>query len=414
MASTAVGGAIAGIGRALMRREDIARENALLDRQDRRQNELMDREDARQNALLDRQEARDDLIAARQAAIERAREIRQNLQRSAEREDDQRFQREQLDTQLGAQRGIADAEAGLQRERWSREDRRALEEQTTEQMAALDKRIQDLRDMALKGEVLGNEGEIDRQVREAEDQKLALRSRLVERLYEMGDVRYKDMPADQRLYAAGYSKDQVARFMRLAEGTAAEAPSEEAAPATAPVGAAAESAAAGERVRGMAPETADKLGLSDADRQVLGLPPAEGEPSAAMSLPESPPPLRDMSQAGRGRKAFGFGARESLRADTPIARIADALTPDNRPKLNPNTPIGRLLMGGESTPKERPPDPEEVAAKNVLSAMRNGFNVDTMKDIQTMRRLSPSKLRALGYTEDEIRRAKKQPPYRRP
>lgn len=312
MAARGLGGAVRGVGQALMRREDIER-----------QDELIAGERARQDELLTRQEKRDDLVTARQVAIERAREIRQDLVRGQERAADREFQLELSGAQMANQAQLAGAENELMGRRLDDQDRRAVEDQATTQLAALDNRIVELQDMALKGEVLGSEGEVERQIAEAEAQKLSIRSALVNRLFEMGDPRYKDMPADQRAYAAGYSKDQVVDMMRAQAGGVEEV--EEPAAEEPAARSDAEIAAS---VRNTDPARVAQYGLSDQDRSQIGLPTApqspsplrtgfrttaaEG-PSAAMAAPESPPPLRDMTQAGRGRRLLspspGGGAR---------------------------------------------------------------------------------------------------------
>jgi hypothetical protein len=344
MARSGVGGALAGLGQALMRRADIQHER-----------ELMDRQDARDDKLIARQEAREDLMFERQVALEDARELRQTQARQLERGEERLFQQGLADQQADLTReGFrrqdkqAAADRDLMGRRMDREDRRAIEEESDAQLAALDNRIQDLQDMLLKGEVLGTEGEVERQIAEAEDQKLTIRSRLVNRLYEMGDPRYKDMPGDQRLYAAGYSKDQVARFMRLAQGAPAEEPESPAAPGRSD----AEIATA---TQGADPEQVARYGLSAEDRQALGLPAEEAAP--AMALPESPPPLRDMTQAGRGRRAAPANTRYNTNpAQVPqfVKDVGDLFSSAMTPRTDPQNPRSVAAAAARAQPKSEP------------------------------------------------------------
>jgi len=295
-----------------MRREDIKRQDSLIAGERAREDELMARQDTRQDELIGRQEKREDLTMARQEAIARAREIRQDLMRQQERTEDRTFQGGLAETQASLQRELAGGERELMTTRFDREDRRSIEEQSTEQIAALDNRIQDLQDMVLKGEVLGEAGEIERQISEAEGQKLAVRSRLVERLFEMGDARYKDLPADQRDYAAGYSKDQVVRRMRLRQGGSGAEEAQEAEP-----NAARSSEQIGADLAAAESTTGRSGGLSAQDRAALGLS-SSGDP--AMSAPQSPEPLRDMTKEGRGKRGTGFGGKPGLADELEMLR----------------------------------------------------------------------------------------------
>jgi hypothetical protein len=327
---TALAGGLAGLGQALMRRSDIAREN-----------EIMTRQETRQDALLTRQETRDDLLLKRQEAIARAREIREGLVREKERSEERDFQRTENEKTRTFQGELAGDERDLMIRRFDREDRRAVEEEATNQLAALDKRIQDLQDMKLKGEVLGSEGEVDRQLQEANQQQLTVRGRLVERLFEMGDPRYKDMPADQRAYAAGYSKDQVAAFMRLAQGDEADT-EEPAAPEIARSDAEIGSSVAATEARnpGWSP------GLTPEDRAQLGMPP---KPSPSMAPPESPPPLQDMTKVGRGRSLLNPSGARTPRAARERREAAAAEAAKPTPKDAAQDTIKGLLepYGGD-------------------------------------------------------------------
>jgi hypothetical protein len=367
-----LGGVLYGVGQALMRRSEMAREDDLIARQDARQDALLTREETRQDALLTRQEAREDVMMQRQEAIARAREIRQDMMRAAERGEDREFQGELADRQMAHQSELAGAERELMTTRFDREDRRAIEDHATEQMVALDNRIQDLQDMQLKGEVLGEEGEVERQIAEATEQKLAIRGQLVERLYEMGDARYKDMPADQRLYAAGYSKDQVVAFMRMAGQDPGEAEAAAAPEPEAPSGPSDDEVAA--TVRGTDPARVAKYGLSADDRAALGLE-AEAPAVPAMRAPESPPPLRDMTQAGRGRRVGTVNAGNSRFNTNPADPLPEILSTALKPRVDTGNPRAVAAAAARNAPKaaepEKPkaPDPKETQATSVSQAV---------------------------------------------
>ncbi len=244
----------------------------------------------------------------RQEAIARAREIREGLARDAESERDRTFRREETTRGFDQQRDLmgeqfahadklAAGERDLMTRRWGREDRRSVEEQTNEQMRALDRRGQELQDALHKGEFMSPEAEqsVAAEIRPVAEQKLRLRADLVTRLAEMDDPRYAKMSRTERLYAAGYSKDQVAAFMRLG---------------------------------GLADESVD--GSSSVSEPPAETPvaassnaPQERESAAIHGPPASPEPLADMSKEGRPKRVRRGQGRAM--SETGFADEAEAL-----------------------------------------------------------------------------------------
>jgi hypothetical protein len=199
----------------------------------------------------------------RQNAEARTRDERHFANQRDLLERDQQFDRQQTSERQRHERDVIGREEALQRERWGREDRRSIEENANTQIAALAQRITEVQDSQRKGEFLDPAAEADAmaEIEEAMDQIRSVRARAYRALGEAGDRRYKDMSLRDILLTAGYSREEIADQMRTMTA-------EESAPPAASTGSAA----------------------------------TLGPPDERFGPPESPAPLRDMSQAGRGRR----------------------------------------------------------------------------------------------------------------
>jgi hypothetical protein len=174
------------------------------------------------------------------------------------------------------------------------------------------------------------------------------------------------MPTDQRLYAAGYSKDQVVRLARIAGLGGAEEPIGDSGRSDSEIAA---------DTRGQDPSTVARYGLNDQDRTQLGLPASPGQAAPAMAgPPESPPPLPEMTKVGRGRSLFhpepGGGGSTPLRArEEREARTAAASKAEEMAKTNERS-IEELLRPYGGDVNAAPSNIQQVVA--ILRALPAG------------------------------------------
>lgn len=227
------------------------------------------------NRLAETEQAHE--LATQRMGIERGYEISDRASDRelalADRQSDRQFQLER-----------DQAAASLTRERWSVEDRRKIEASAQERIAALQARVQEIRDSVGKGDYL-DQTYATGEIQQAERQMREISAEMMFQLKKAGDPRYEDLSNYQLLQRAGYSDEEIQ----------AQLPAQQAA--------AGPELAEPEPAAGPAPE-----------RAATNPPPAPPAPAAAEKEeelgPPPPPEVPDLRPKGRGRRSGSINRRD--------------------------------------------------------------------------------------------------------